>query len=530
MGSPPRSHEQSYGYPVPQPGQQQPVQTPPFSHQNSYGIQPSQPALAHVPTGNEKHEYQINQAGMQSPQPQPLQHQGSQPLQQGQYNAGAQQKGYQTATPLQALNRSPAPVDCPCCHARALTVTKPSTGNMTHIWGFICFITVCCCCIPYLIDATKDVEHKCGHCGVMLAVWHRWEPDPNTRGTWTIVVSCVITLALSAWTALHLNVPAQQGRQGLRWRKAKWLGLGLIAPEVVAYVAWCQRREARRLARDVREALHHPEPESLWTRLRRSVVCGRKKKQQHTDEASASPAPIGQTADAATSEIPVWTTVHGFYGTMGGFAMSTGSSFLPNDKTRAALTPKGLLFLLEQAPTLFPRTSRADIRDKSKADGVKKTVVCMQAIWFGVNVVTRLAQGLPIALLELNAAAHAICTLVIYAMWWDKPLDVEEPTLLGESKVEANDELMAFMWMASRCSTCGLRSWDLRHRLRDEFDGIWMLGEVHIEDLSFEQQRSAGARSLLRHIEIHYLHNYQTSPPYSLLRIRSRIPTSSKAK
>lgn len=69
-----------------------------------------------------------------------------------------------------------------------------------------------------------------------------WEPDPNTRGTWTIVVSCVITLALSAWTALHLNVPAQQGRQGLRWRKAKWLGLGLIAPEVVAYVAWCQRR------------------------------------------------------------------------------------------------------------------------------------------------------------------------------------------------------------------------------------------------------------------------------------------------
>ena len=178
---------------------------------------------------------------------------------------------------------------------------------------------------------------------------------------------------------------------------------------------------------------------------------------------------------------------------MGGFAMSTVSSFLPNDWTRAALTPKGLLFLLEQAPTLFPRTSQADIRDKSKADGVKKTVVCMQAIWFGVNVVTRLAQGLPIALLELNAAAHAICTLVIYAMWWDKPLDVEEPTLLAEGQVGASDELMAFMWMASRCSTCGLKSWDLRHRLKDEFDGIWMLNEVHIEDLTFEQQRGARA-------------------------------------
>ena len=177
---------------------------------------------------------------------------------------------------------------------------------------------------------------------------------------------------------------------------------------------------------------------------------------------------------------------------MGGFAMSTGSSFLPNDRTRAAVTPHGLLFLLEQAPALFPRTSCADIRDKSKADGVK-TVVCMQAIWFGVNAVIRLAQGLPIALLELKAAAYAICTLVIYAMWWDKPLDVEEPTLLDEGKVGASDELMAFMWMASRCSTCGLRSWDLRHRLRDEFDGMWMLGEVHVEDLIFEQHRGAGA-------------------------------------
>ena len=231
----------------------------------------------------------------------------------------------------------------------------------------------------------------------------------------------------------------------------------------------------------------------MWTRLGRRVVCGRRKKQQHTHETSASSTPISQPVDAARIDIPVWTTVHGFYGAMGGFAMSTGSSFLPNDWTRAALTPKGLLFLLEQAPTLFPRTSHADIRDKSKADGVKKTVVCMQAIWFGVNVVTRLSQGLPIALLELNAAAHAICTLVIYAMWWDKPLDVEEPTLLGESKIEASDELMAFMWMASRCSTRGLRSCDLRHRLRDEFDGIWMLGEVHVEDLIFGQHRDAGA-------------------------------------
>jgi len=32
---------------------------------------------------------------------------------------------------------------------------------------------ICLGCIPYLIDSLKDAEHYCGHCGALLAVWHR---------------------------------------------------------------------------------------------------------------------------------------------------------------------------------------------------------------------------------------------------------------------------------------------------------------------------------------------------------------------
>ncbi|KAK0753677.1 hypothetical protein B0T18DRAFT_484350 [Schizothecium vesticola] len=32
------------------------------------------------------------------------------------------------------------------------------------------------------------------------------------------------------------------------------------------------------------------------------------------------------------------------------------------------------------------------------------------------------------SLLELNTLAHALCALALYSLWWNKPLDIEEPT------------------------------------------------------------------------------------------------------
>ena len=34
-----------------------------------------------------------------------------------------------------------------------------------------------------------------------------WVDDPNTRGTWSILYSCVFTLVLCVWRAIHLNIP-----------------------------------------------------------------------------------------------------------------------------------------------------------------------------------------------------------------------------------------------------------------------------------------------------------------------------------
>ena len=118
---------------------------------------------------------------------------------------------------------------------------------------------------------------------------------------------------------------------------------------------------------------------------------------------------------------------------MGGFVFDTQElprerKFLPRNRDRVTLAPDAIIFLAEHAPWLFPDISEAEIQDKSKGNSLAKGIVCVQATWFIIQCIFRLRDGLAISLLELNVCAHALCVFFIYAMWWNKPLDCEEPT------------------------------------------------------------------------------------------------------
>ncbi|KAL8813697.1 MAG: hypothetical protein Q9223_006969 [Gallowayella weberi] len=60
--------------------------------------------------------------------PTPIHPQQSMPPQQ----FGAPAQGYQNVIPLANLGEYAAPVDCPCCHMRALTKTENHSGNTTQ--------------------------------------------------------------------------------------------------------------------------------------------------------------------------------------------------------------------------------------------------------------------------------------------------------------------------------------------------------------------------------------------------------------
>ena len=81
-----------------------------------------------------------------------------------------------------------------------------------------------------------------------------WVPDPDGRGTFSLILSCVITLSLCVWSAIHLNIPQPNETipQGYL-NTSKWVLLGIVAPELVVFVAWRQFLSAKTLRDKVQE-------------------------------------------------------------------------------------------------------------------------------------------------------------------------------------------------------------------------------------------------------------------------------------
>ncbi|PVH97592.1 hypothetical protein DM02DRAFT_532971, partial [Periconia macrospinosa] len=211
-----------------------------------------------------------------------------------------------------------------------------------------------------------------------------WQPEPRIRGTWSILSNCIITILLCVWTAVHLNTPEYGGKTKQNIRKVGWLFVGVLAPELVAFMAWDQMQEAKKLTKNMRKA--------------------------HK-----------------------WTNLHSLYAIMGGFAFSSQdlpTNFLRDAPKRKTLTRTGLLLLARCDPQAIPNLSVTEIEDKSKADGFKKLILCLQAGRFLASTVYRMSTGYTITLLELNTMIYCICALFVIIFWWNKPLDVSEPTTI----------------------------------------------------------------------------------------------------
>ena len=91
-----------------------------------------------------------------------------------------------------------------------------------------------------------------------------WVSQPNVRGTFGLVLNCLITLSLCVWTAVHLNIPGkpqisgsrlQRIRRSYLLRRTGWVLTGLLAPELVIYTAWMQWSSARLMTKEMKKLL-----------------------------------------------------------------------------------------------------------------------------------------------------------------------------------------------------------------------------------------------------------------------------------
>src|SRR5947209_6382528 len=85
---------------------------------------------------------------------------------------------------------------------------------------------------------------------------HGYVDDPRGRGTVGIILSCLVTLALCVWSALHLNVRMKSETRPQRYlRYIKWILLGTFIPELVVLSAWKQWLSAKSMSYEMKKIL-----------------------------------------------------------------------------------------------------------------------------------------------------------------------------------------------------------------------------------------------------------------------------------
>jgi len=128
---------------------------------------------------------------------------------------------------------------------------------------------------------------------------------------------------------------------------------------------------------------------------------------------------------------------------MGGVRIETGECI--DGQQRLNLTAEGIRLMSFMGR--LPDVPENEIADKSKADGLAKFLVVLQAGWMTIQTIARVQQDLPVTLLEINTMGHVVCAFALYALWWSKPLDIKDPTLVRRE--EWMDKFVATMWMCS---------------------------------------------------------------------------------
>jgi hypothetical protein len=100
-----------------------------------------------------------------------------------------------------------------------------------------------------------------------------WYEPPNYRGTWDLILSCVLTLTICVWSALHLNVPCEESRlRDRNTRRLRWILIGIFAPELVVSTAFGQYLTASWLRREIKIDVNFRRANVRWARTETSSL------------------------------------------------------------------------------------------------------------------------------------------------------------------------------------------------------------------------------------------------------------------
>ena len=207
-------------------------------------------------------------------------------------------------------------------------------------------------------------------------------PEPQGRGTWSILWSCLATIFICTWSDLHLDVPRRHGRWYLLFRKLGWMLLATIAPELFLFAAADKFFVARSLSRHL----------------------------QKVDRGS-------------------WTQTHIQFACVGGFSV--------RGKEDEELKLDDLRNLIESESIDEPPLSAEELKSRSKSDWVIKFIAILQILWFVIQTLLRTISHFRTTAIEIMTVAFVLCSVFIYGFSLYLPQNVEYPVILEVRSTEA---------------------------------------------------------------------------------------------
>ncbi|KAG2149309.1 hypothetical protein DEU56DRAFT_59263 [Suillus clintonianus] len=277
----------------------------------------------------------------------------------------------------------------------------------------------------------------------------------TNRTLWNIISSSILTLFACIYSAVHPNIPSPKDSLfRILWRRLGIMIMALIAPELI--VTWAMRQwiSARHVTKRFKKSGYFNVPR-LQTQSENHELAGvlagpvgdDNRAQPLVAPAEVSTSRYGGTRVLAKpfkklfeacisdqSEDYAWTQTHSFFVLMGGFMLYVDGepyrTLLPDDVLK--LIPKGCI----DAPTLTAKR----IRDKSKGNVISKGLMILQVVWFILQLITRAIYHLETTQLETGTLAFAVLNFLTYAVWWNKPLDVQCPHPVYWKSTESKPE------------------------------------------------------------------------------------------
>ena len=108
-----------------------------------------------------------------------------------------------------------------------------------------------------------------------------------------------------------------------------------------------------------------------------------------------------------------WALNQALFAVMGGFSIITpyiDRNFKKNTVSRL-VSAEGISILARTG--YLPEINASEVEERSNADIFAKGLVLLQIIWFALQVIGRLVQGLSVTPLETHTTIHVGCTILL---------------------------------------------------------------------------------------------------------------------